>query len=369
MRYSNFKEKKLSKMGFGTLRLPLNIEGTEPDYIAIEKMVDIALGGGINYFDTGYSYAKEKAEVALGKALKRHPRNSYYLADKLPTWRCKSPDDVKEIFEDQLKKCDTDYFDFYLIHSIKEKRYEEIAKYKVMEQLKDEVKKGRIIHLGASAHCGPELLRELLETYGEDLEFIQLQLNYMDWEFAEAKELHKIAVEFDKPIMVMEALRGGMLANPISDSAREVLSEITSGTTYPSLGYRFVEGLQNVAVVLSGVSNTGEVKQNIDIFNERPLSAYEKETILKAAKVLARDIMVPCTACDYCSECPQKIKISKIFATYNEAAASGFNRPWMPLSKDYKVFEKNAKDCRKCGLCEAHCPQNIKIIEQLKKDR
>lgn len=365
MKQVNFKGEKLSKMGFGTLRLPLDQTGKSPDYEKIEKMVDLAIRGGVNYFDTGYSYALEKAEIALGRALKKYPRDSYFIADKLPTWRCKSPQDVNKIFEHQLKKCGVDYFDFYLIHSIKEKRYEEIEKYEVIERLMKEKQNGRIKYFGASCHCGPKLLYRLLETYGNEIEFIQLQINYMDWEFGEAKELYEIAAEFEKPVMVMEALRGGMLANPLSTRARKILDNI--GGNYPSLGYRFVNSLENVAVTLSGVACEEDVEENLRIFEQEVLSETQKNTILEAARKLAEDVLIPCTGCDYCNVCPQEIKISKIFAVYNEAAASNFNRPWLPLSKDYKAFESNANNCLQCGMCESHCPQNIKIIDWLRK--
>lgn len=365
MEYSDFKGKKLSKLGFGTLRLPEEKDGGL-DFGLVGDMVDLAMEKGVNYYDTAYSYGGGQAETAVGRALARHPRDQYYLADKMPTWRCLSERDVERIFDEQLKKCGVEYFDFYLIHSIKEHRYADIRRLSVMEHLKKEKARGRIRHIGASAHCGPELLDELLRTY-EELEFIQLQLNYMDWTYFRGKELYRIAVKYEKPIFVMEPLRGGMLARPVSRAAREVLDEAGTGASYASMGMRFVAELDQVAVTLSGVSNIRELEENIRTFEHPRLTEEERRAIRASVKKLQADILVPCTGCDYCSECPKEIPISSIFKLYNEAAAHDFNCPWTSLSAQYRKFSRNGKDCIRCRRCESHCPQNIPIISQLAK--
>lgn len=366
MKYTTFKEMKISRLGFGTMRLPMDQEG-KIDYAAGQEMVDYALANGVNYIDTAYKYHDGESENFVGAAIKKHPRSSFYLADKMPTWLCDSQADVKAIFEDQLKKCCTDYFDFYLLHSVDEESYANIEKLHIIDILKDEIKAGRIRHLGASFHCKPNFLRQILTEHGDDLEFIQLQLNYFDWEYQDAKALHDVAVQFDKPIIVMEPVRGGMLANPMSSEARAILDAAGTGASYPSFALRFVDQLPNVCCTLSGMSELSQIKDNIEIFSGPALSNAEKDAIDAAVKVLRTDILIPCTGCNYCSECPSGIKIPKIFKLYNEAAAKGFHWIWGSLSGLYNSAGPNANDCIGCGSCQSHCPQKISIIENLKK--
>ena len=366
MKYSSFHGEKISRLGFGTLRLPERKDG-RLDYEKIEKMVDAALKAGINYFDTAYSYGGGEAERAVGKALRRHTGRPYFLADKIPTWKCKTPESVTEIFEEQLQKCGAEHFDFYLIHSVKDHRYQDIERLRLMEFMEGEQKRGRIRFAGASCHCGPAALRTLLETYGENLDFIQLQLNYMDWVAFDGKELYEIAKEYGKAIFVMEPLRGGMLAYPPSRAVREKLEKTETKASYVSLGLRFVDQLEQVQVTLSGVSDLEQLQENIEIFRQGPLTPSENEAVLAAARQLAKEILIPCTGCDYCSGCPKKIPISSVFKLYNEAAAMGFHCPWTSLSAKYKELHANGADCIACGKCEFHSPQNIPIIEELKK--
>ena len=366
MEYTEFKGKKISRLGFGTMRLPEDSEG-KIDYDAAKEMLDYALANGINYIDTAYMYHAGRAEVFLGKALAGHDRSSYYLADKMPPWPCKTEEDIPRIFEKQLAKCNTDYFDFYLLHNVDEDCWPKVRRLHIPEQLQKEKEAGRIGHLGASFHCGPDLLREVLAEYGDILEFIQLQLNYMDWEFDNAKELHQIALEFKKPVVVMEPLRGGMLANPISKDARSILDAAGSGASYASYALRFVNELDGILCTLSGMSDLAQLKDNIHTFNGPALTDGEKEAVEKAVKKLQSDILIPCTACNYCFECPAGIKIPEIFKIYNEAAAKGFHWLWGSLSGQYNELQPNGKDCIGCGSCESHCPQKIKIIDRLKE--
>lgn len=366
MEYTTFKEMKISRLGFGTMRLPMDQDG-KIDYAAGQEMMDYALANGINYIDTAYKYHDGESENFVGAAIKKHPRGSFYLADKMPTWLCSSAEDVKAIFNDQLNKCGTDYFDFYLLHNIDEESYPNIEKLHIFDLLKEEIKAGRIRHLGASFHCEPALLRQILTDHGDDLEFIQLQLNYFDWEYQDARALHDVAVEFDKPIIVMEPIRGGMLAKPMSDDACAILDAAGTGASYPSFALRFVDQLPNVCCTLSGMSTLPQMEENIQIFNGPALSDAEKDAIDKAVKALRADILIPCTGCNYCSECPSGIKIPKIFSLYNDAAVKGFHYIWGSLTGMYKEAGPNAADCIGCGSCESHCPQKIKIIDQLKK--
>jgi len=363
MEYTVFKDKKVSRLGFGMMRLPMKADGSI-DYAAGQEMIDYALANGVNYIDTAYKYHEGESENFVGEALSKHPRDSYYLADKLPCWLCESREDVHKVFEDQLSKCRVDYFDFYLLHSLGDGDLENVEKIQAFEYLLEQKAAGRIHHLGASFHCTPEFLRDVLTRHGDALEFIQLQLNYMDWELNGAEKLYQIAREFDKPVVVMEPLRGGMLAKPLSEAACKILDE-ASGCGYPSYALRFINEQEGILCTLSGMSELRCLKENIDIFNGPAMTDKEKAAVGEAVKVLQADILVPCTGCNYCYECPQEIKISEIFKTYNEAASKGFHWIWGSLSEQYNKIQPNGKSCIGCGNCESHCPQKINIIERL----
>lgn len=369
MKYTDFNGKIISRLGFGTMRLPMDGEGNI-DYEEGKLMVDYALAHGITYFDTAYKYHGGEAEIFCREALvKRHPRESFCLADKLPTWLCKTPESVSEKLQEQLDKCGTQYFDFYLLHNVSEESWPNIVKQNMIEILLKEKEAGRIRHLGLSVHCEPPLLREILEKHGDAMEFVQIQLNYMDWDYINAKELYYICREFSKPIIIMEPVRGGMLANPMSEKARNILDEAGSGEglSYTDFALGYVDQLEGIAWTLSGMSALEHIKTNIAFFDGGGLEAKHLAAIEEAAKVLQSDILVPCTGCNYCFECPSDIKIPKIFEEYNEAAAKGFHWIWGSLSEEYRGLGPNAKDCIGCGNCESQCPQNIKIIDMLKK--
>lgn len=376
MQYTEFKGKKISRLGFGTMRLPMDAEGKIVQE-TVNQMMDYALSHGVNYIDTAYKYHGGDSEIYTGRALARHPRESFYLADKMPTWLCQKSEDVKAIFEDQLSKCGVDYFDFYLVHNIDEETWPNIVNLEIVPLLLKEQAAGRIVHLGASFHCGTELFREILTRYGDVLEFVQLQLNYFDWEYEKMEEFYQIAREFDKPIIVMEPVRGGMLANPMSEEARRLLDDAAStpacklpsgkGADYAAYALKFVDRLPGILTTLSGMSTPEQMEDNIRIFDAPAMSDAEHDAAIAAGRALQNDILVPCTACNYCDECPSGIKISEIFSMYNVAAAKGFHNIWSSLSGQYNALEKNAKDCIQCGACESHCPQKIKIIEELQK--
>lgn len=370
MRYNDFNGEKVSSLGFGTMRLPMDANGNI-DYAEGEKMVAKAFEGGITYFDTAYKYHQGESENFCGKVLSKYPRESFTLADKLPTWLCKSVDDAQRIFEEQLEKCKVNYFDYYLLHSIDEESWvgiEELDLVSFMVKLKEE---GRVKHIGFSAHCEPELLDTILSKYGHILEFVQLQINYFDWEFLKAKALYDVARKYNKPIIIMEPIRGGMLANLPSKETRDILEKATKDSgkepvSYASYALRFVEQLDGVVCTLSGMSDSSQMEDNIKTFSGDQLSETELAAIPIAASKLQADILVPCTACDYCFECPSQIKIPKIFAWYNEAAAKDFHWIWGSLTKTYEKLGPNATDCVECGNCEGLCPQKIGVIQKLK---
>lgn len=366
MIYTEFQDKQISRLGFGLMRLPMDSEG-KIDYAAGQEMIDYALSNGINYIDTAYKYHDGESENFAGAALAKHPRESYYLADKLPTWLCSTEEDAARIFEEQLEKCRTDYFDFYLLHSIDEESWPDIPRLHMIDYLLEQKAAGRIKHLGASFHCGLDLLRQILTEYGDALEFIQLQLNYMDWDYYGAKEVYEIGREFNKPITVMEPIRGGMLANPLSEAAKEALDSTGTGASYASYALRFINEKEGILTTLSGMSALEQLKENIEIFNGPALTDAENAAIQTAVKAIQADTLVPCTGCNYCYECPSGIKIPELFKMYNEAASKGFHWIWGSLSGQYNALEANGKDCIGCGNCEAHCPQKIKIIDMLKE--
>jgi len=369
MKYTEFNESKASRLGFGTMRLPMDTEG-KIDYEAGKEMVDYAIANGITYFDTAYKYHAGESEIFCREGLvKRHPRESFCLADKLPTWLCHSPEEVTAKFEEQLGKCGVDYFDFYLLHNVDEETWPNLCEQNMVDILVKEREAGRIRHLGLSVHCEPELLREILGKHSDVLEFVQIQVNYMDWEYINAKELYAICREYNKPIIVMEPIRGGMLANPLSENARKALDAAgkEDGLTYPDFALGYVDQLEGVAVTLSGMSSLQQMKENIDFYNGEGLNEKHLAAVEEAAKALQADLFVPCTGCNYCFECPMEIQIPKIFGTYNEAAAAGFHSVWCVLSDKYYAHGPNANNCIGCGNCESHCPQKIQIIDMLKK--
>lgn len=371
MRYNDFKDLKLSSLGFGTMRLPMFADGSI-DYQTGAEMVAKAMEGGITYYDTAYRYHEGEAENFCGKVISRYPRESYMLADKLPTWLCSSIDDAERIFNEQLQKCNVDYFDLYLLHNVDEETWPNIEKLSLVDFLSQKKAQGKIRHMGFSAHCKPELLNSILEKYGDVLEFVQLQINYFDWEYMDAKALYDTARRYNKPIIVMEPVRGGMLASVPSEESRRILDKASdeagqSGASYASYALRYAEQLKGVVCALSGMSEPDQVSDNIATFSGPALTADQMNAISEAASKLKADIIIPCTGCNYCYECPAGIKIPKIFSWYNDAAAKGFHWIWGSLSAEYEKLGANGKDCLKCGNCESHCPQKISIIDKLQE--
>ena len=376
MQYTDFNNLKISRLGFGAMRLPMDAEGKiDPDHV--QKMVDYAMAHGVNYYDTAYKYHAGESENYLGRALAKHPRGSFFLADKLPTWLCGSEADVKKIFEEQLEKCGTEYFDFYLLHCVEEDSWDNIVKQNMIEVLKAEKEAGRIRHLGASFHCSAEFLRKVLAECGDDLEFVQLQINYFDWEYDKAYEIYDVAREAGKPIIIMEPVRGGMLASPMSEEACKLLDEAAAEgsacraadgkANYAAYALKFCDELPGILTTLSGMSTYEQLADNINTFEAPVMTSEEKAAVDAAAKAIQSDIIIPCTACNYCDECPSGIKIPEIFRIYNVAASKGFHNIWGSLSGQYYGMETTASACIECGACESHCPQKIQIIDELKK--
>ena len=366
MIYKNFQNHKLSALGLGAMRLPvIGGDDSKIDETAAEKMVDYAMEHGINYYDTAWGYHGGQSELVIGRALKRYPRESYYLATKFPGYDLSNMDKVEEIFEKQLKKCGVEYFDFYLFHNVCEMNIDAYLddKYGIYRYLMKQKRAGRIRHLGFSAHGSYDVMKRFLEAYGEGMEFCQIQLNYLDWTFQDAKGKLELLAEHQLPVWVMEPLRGGKLAE-LSEEDAELLKNLRPDESVPAWAFRFLQSIPGVTMVLSGMSNSEQLRENIQTFEEeKPLNSKEMEKLLKIANNMVEKIALPCTACRYCvSHCPQGLDIPALLALYNEHCVTdgGFIAP-MALSAIPE--EKRPGACIGCRSCEAVCPQQIKVSE------
>ena len=368
MIYKNFQNHKLSALGLGAMRLPvIGGDDSKIDETAAEKMVDYAMEHGINYYDTAWGYHGGQSELVIGRALKRYPRESYYLATKFPGYDLSNMDKVEEIFEKQLKKCGVEYFDFYLFHNVCEMNIDAYLddKYGIYRYLMKQKRAGRIRHLGFSAHGSYDVMKRFLEAYGEGMEFCQIQLNYLDWNFQDAKGKLELQAEHQLPVWVMEPLRGGKLAE-LSEEDAELLKNLRPDESVPAWAFRFLQSIPGVTMVLSGMSNSEQLRENIQTFEEeKPLNSKEMEKLLKIANNMVEKIALPCTACRYCvSHCPQGLDIPALLALYNEHCVTdgGFIAP-MALSAIQE--EKRPGACIGCRSCEAVCPQQIKVSEAM----
>ena len=367
MIYKEFQGLKLSALGMGAVRLPV-IDGDDAkvDAAAAQEMVDYAMEHGINYYDTAWGYHNGNSELVMGQALSKYPRENFYLATKFPGYDLSNMDKVEEIFEKQLEKCQVSYFDFYLFHNVCEMNIDAYLdpKYGIYEYLMKQKENGRIRHLGFSAHGSYEVIKRFLEAYGEHMEFCQLQINYVDWSFQDAKKKVELLKSYGIPVWVMEPLRGGRLAK-LPENAEKQLKELRPDEKIPAWAFRFLQTIPEVTMVLSGMSNYEQMKENIQTFEtEKPLSETEMETLLSVADGMLNGTL-PCTACHYCvSHCPQGLDIPALLELYNEHnfTGGGFIAP-MALMAIPK--EKHPDACVGCRSCEEVCPQQIKISEAM----
>ncbi|HIS25707.1 MAG TPA: aldo/keto reductase [Candidatus Pullilachnospira intestinigallinarum] len=368
MVYKEFQDLKLSALGMGAMRLPV-IDGDDAkiDEAAAGKMVDYAMEHGVNYYDTAWGYHDGNSELVMGRALKKYPRDSYYLATKFPGYDLSNMDKVQEIFEKQLEKCGVEYFDFYLFHNVCEMNIDAYLNkaYGIYDYLLKQKKEGRIRHLGFSAHGSVEVMKRFLEAYGKDMEFCQIQLNYLDWSFQDAKGKVELLNQYNIPVWVMEPLRGGKLAS-LTEEESAKLKELRPDETIPAWAFRFQQSIPSVTMVLSGMSDMTQMQENIRTFEEdKPLNDAERKALLDMADEMVKKIALPCTACHYCvSHCPQGLDIPGLLALYNEHCftGGGFIAP-MALSAVPEDKRPNA--CIGCRSCEAVCPQQIKISEAM----
>ena len=365
MMTNDFQGKQLSRLGFGTMRLPTNADGSI-DEVRVAEMTAYAFEHGVNYFDTAYPYHGGESERVIGRVLSKYPRNSYYLATKYPGHQIISTGyNPAEIFEEQLQKCGVEYFDFYLLHNVYEKSMEVYLdpQWGIVDYFKEQKRLGRIKHLGFSCHAETKGLREFLNACGEDMEFCQIQLNWLDWTLQNAKGKYDLLTKRGIPVWVMEPVRGGRLAK-LSDVEEAKLKVLRPEDSIASWGFRFLQGLPNVKMVLSGMSNMEQMMDNVKTFSEdEPLSAKETALLLEIAEGMKDSI--PCTACRYCCDgCPAGLDIPGLISTYNEIRFSPAVNVAMRI--EFMPEDKKPTACIGCGQCTQMCPQNIDVPGALK---
>ena len=360
------------RLGFGAMRLPL-LNPDDPSSIDVEtfsRMIDSYLEQGFNYIDTAYPYHKEHSEEAICEALvKRYPRDSYLLADKMPTFLVKGPEDYERFFATQLERCQVEYFDYYLLHNMGKDRFEETTRYGGFEFMKKLKAEGKARHIGFSFHDKPEVLDAILTAHPE-MEFVQIQLNYIDWEsnIIQSKNCLEVARKHGKPVIVMEPIKGGGLVN-LPEEAAKLLKDHDPEASIASWAIRFAASQEGVMMVLSGMSAPDQLADNTSYMKEfRPLSAEELAVLDKVVEILRQSSAIPCTSCKYCvDECPMNINIPGYFSVYNLMKQYGTNNfPQMHYNRQAQGHGA-ASDCIECHSCESHCPQHIKITEHLKE--
>ncbi|GHU44259.1 aldo/keto reductase [Clostridia bacterium] len=353
-----------SLLGFGCMRFPMQGDG-EIDEAAGEQMLTEAYEAGVNYFDTAYPYHNGKSEPFVGKVLNKFKRDSYYLATKLPVWFVKKEEDVRRIFEEQLQRLDKDYVDFYLLHALNAERLADLVDCKVIETCEQLKKEGKIKYLGFSFHDSYEAFEKIAKLYPWD--FCQIQYNYMDTDFQAGDKGYALTEELDIPVVVMEPIRGGSLAN----HSKEILTKFRSqnpDATPSSYALRWVASHPNVKVVLSGMSSLAQMRDNLATFSDfKPLNEQEREIIDEVASILKSRVQNACTACGYCMPCPAKVNIPMNFKAWNDYHTYQSYGAIKFLWEVAIGEESKAKNCVECGKCEKSCPQGIAIRADLKR--
>lgn len=356
----------MKKFGFGCMRLPMN--GEEVDYECFSEMIDKFMEAGFTYFDTAHGYVGEKSEIALRECLvKRYPRESYTITDKLTQNYFNSEDDIRKIFQVELDACGVEYFDYFLLHAMTAEYYPKYVKnnaFKIVKELKDQ---GKIKHIGMSFHDKAEVLDKILSEQ-PDIEVVQIQFNYADFDDPgiESYKCYQVCEKHNKPVIVMEPVKGGGLIN-LPDEAKKIFDDLNGGN-YASYAIRFCASFPNIFMVLSGMSNVEQMNDNISYMKEfEPLNDKEFEAVNKVREILKHQDTIPCTACRYCVDgCPKKILIPDLFACYNA------KKQYKDWNSDFyygvhTAHNGKASDCIKCGKCEYVCPQHLKIRDLLKE--
>ena len=356
-----FKDKQISSLAMGCMRLPtLDGDDAKVNVEATREMVAFALSHGINYIDTAWGYHYGNSEPVMGEVLHSFPRESFYLASKFPGYDIENIKRAPEIFEAQLSRCQVEYFDFYLFHCITDGNIEGYLdrQYGLFDYLVEQKRKGRIRHLGFSTHSSLDTIRRFLDAYGSEIEFGQIQLNYLDYSFQNAKAKIELLKEYGIPVWVMEPVRGGALVN-LAPAHQARLKALRPEASMAEWAFRFLQSIPDVAVTLSGMSNYEQMAENVRIYEEsKPLTQEEWDTILSIADEMIAEKKLPCTACRYCTNyCPMSLNIPTLIALYNGKVSDG---------KEIVLGEELSPTlCIGCQACEAVCPQNIKISEMM----
>ena len=352
---------EISRLGYGGMRFPKN--GDEVDVEEAVKLLRKAYDMGVNYFDTAVVYHKGESEKIFGKAFEIYDRSSYYLADKMSIWVCKDEQEMKDLFERQLKTLKTDYIDFYLVHSLNRNHYQKVKEFHCVEFLQEMKRQGKIKHLGFSFHDTYPVFSQILNDY--DWDFVQIQLNYLDWQNQGAEQLYRELEKRNLPCMVMEPVRGGYLATLDEQRAKPFL-EMEPNRSIASWAIRWVESLPQVTVVLSGMSDMAQLEDNGAMMtNFEPMNEKELEAVAKVVEEIRKVNDIPCTGCRYCMDCPMGVDIPEIFAIYSRLKIFGKDKSFV---EDYKEVMENgngAEHCVGCQQCMNHCPQSIEIPDKL----
>lgn len=356
---------EVSRLGFGCMRLPLQADGSIDREKAFE-MIDTAYRGGVNYFDTAYGYHKGESELFLGEALKKYPRDKVYVATKLPIPHVKNPEHTVEILEEQLKKTQLDYIDNYMLHGINGSQISKMKELGIYETLTEKKRQGVIRRLGFSYHGDYDSLCELVDNYEWD--FVQIQINYLDFIMLDAQALYDKLCEKEIPIIVMEPVRGGFLANP-PDDVKKVMSSFEEGKINPAgWALRWCAGMANMPVILSGMSTMEQVTENLETFSTaEPLTDEQNKMLAKCRDIIMNTKSIPCTGCRYCMDCPFGVDIPKAFSIYNEYEL--FKNAFR-ANNNYRMLRESghsAELCEACGVCVPQCPQNIQIPDEMPK--
>lgn len=357
-----------SKLGFGLMRLPKDKQG-QIKLDEVQRMVDSYMERGFNYFDTAYVY--EGSEEAIRQTLvEKYPRDVYTLADKLPVWKLTCQEDVERIFQESLNRTGVDYFDFYLLHSVEKSHYPTYEKYQCFDFIQEMKKQGKIKYMGFSFHDDADFLDKVLTEHPE-IDFVQLQLNYLDWEngVIQSRRNYEVARKHHKPIIVMEPVKGGTLAS-FSDDIEKIYKDYAPQKSIASWAMRYVASLDGVMTILSGMSNAQQMNDNLDTMTHfEKINNEEAKLIKQVTDQVLSYPTIPCTKCRYCTPgCPMHIQIPDLFTAYNSAKMYGENRRYDTYYKDHSTGDyQPAKACIACGQCESVCPQHLEIISLLKE--
>lgn len=361
-----FKDTEVSLLGLGTMRLPCKTplkRESNPliDYDKAQKLVDIAYENGVNYFDTAYMYHVGKSEKFIGTALKKYPRESYFLADKLPIWMCPKNSDMEKVFSKQLERTGHDYFDFYLLHSLDKDNFEKCEKFGAYDFVMQKKAEGKVKNVGFSFHGTIEDLEKIVAAHHWD--FAQIQMNYLDWKDQNAKRQYEILTEAGIPVIIMEPVRGGKLAD-VSSEISEMFKKNEPDKSIASWAIRFVASFDNVITILSGMNSQEQMYDNLNTLTDfEPFDDKKMKICENAAAIMNKSEIIPCTGCDYCADCPKGVKISTVFSIYNKLKTKEITN--QQATQEYDSVDITADECISCGKCASHCPQGIKIPELL----